>query len=139
MQDNTAQKDKPKTTATGLKVSESGRLYYMHAFNESAADAKGKVNGYGQRLPRIGSFCVVSPRNGGLSARTVGKVVRKGVYPVSATEKQPYCEVQFMDGSGDFFRTADVGRLTRAQAKEVRDFIVHKEKCPNLIRRDFFK
>lgn len=129
----------PQTTtdkaADAVTHNARGQLSFSLAFNENAA-VKGQ-NGYGQKSPKKNDYCFVSNHTA-LTADSVGRVLKAGSITMDG-KTQKYLRVAFLSGRCDDIDAARVGKLTAAQAREARDYVVEKEQCPKLIRRDFWK
>lgn len=92
-------------------------------------------NMYAQPYPKAGDFCAYALPSGILSAGTVGRVIGEGDF---GTRHDGSFKIELLDGSVTEGYKYGVGVLTEAQAKEVRDYYLEKEKRPSRVKRDFW-
>ena len=123
---------------TGLGVAKNGKLQFPFKFQAEkiqSGQMPSGFNAFGQAYPQIGDFCACALPSGILSAGTVGRIIAEGD---SEFHKGGSFKVALLDGTTLEMHKYGIGVLTEAQAKEVRDYYVKKEKRPERVKRDFW-
>lgn len=138
MTDLTLRKKFNAVSPAGLGIAKNGKYQFPFVLQIGKVQTHqfpDDVNAYGQKRPQVGDFCAYALPSGVLSAGTVGRIVEE--HADDRTHDGSYT-IQFLDGRKEGGWRYGTGFLTEAQAKEVRDYYVEREKRPERIKHDFW-